>query len=364
MGATPHTPEQSPSTHLGSLGDPTKHHDAIVLPTADRDWLVDALRTMHQIRAAEETIGDMVTAGRIRCPCHLTIGQEAVPVGVMRHLNAGDRVFGAHRSHGHYLALGGSLDKLMAEIQGKDTGASRGMGGSMHLIDMERGLFGTVPIVGATIPITVGAGLAAQMDGGGAVAVSFFGDGATEEGGFHESLNLASVRQLPVFFVCENNFFSSHLHIGLRQPHDSVSRFAEAHRVPWQRVDGNDVVAVADAADRAVTAMRAGQGPQFLEVVTYRWRGHVGPRDDLDVGVRRSDDLHTWKLRDPIGRLAAALVASGVIGPEDSERMRADAQAEAQKAWDRADRDPFPADEALLDRVYGGRRDAAQVREA
>ncbi len=352
------------STELGALSDPHQCHTPIDLPSVDREWLVDALRTMHRIRAVEEQIGDMVAAGRIRCPCHLTIGQEAIPVGVARHLTASDRVFGAHRSHGHYIALGGSVDKLMAEILGKDTGTSRGMGGSMHLIDRERGLFGTVPIVGATIPITVGAGLAAQMEGEGAVAVSFFGDGATEEGGFHESMNLASVRNLPVYFVCENNLFSSHLHIGLRQPHDSVSRFAEAHRIPWTRVDGNDVVAVAEAAADAVAAMRAGQGPQFLEVVTYRWRGHVGPREDLDVGVRRSDDLVLWKLRDPISRLAVALQAAGAIGADDSAQMAAEAKAEAADAWERAEGDPFPDDSALLDRVYGGPRDAVRVREA
>jgi pyruvate dehydrogenase E1 component alpha subunit len=310
---------------------------------------------MVLIRCAEEQIGDMVAPGRISCPCHLAIGQEAVAVGVGRHLRTSDRVFGAHRSHAHYLALGGSLRRLMAEVLGKDTGASRGMGGSMHLVDFDHGLMGTVPIVGATIPIAVGAALAAKMDGRGDIAVSFFGDGATEEGSFHESMNLAAVHRLPVLFVCENNLFASHLHISLRQPQDATTRYAEAHRVPAWRVDGNDVVAVSDAVAEAVQAMRTGDGPAFLEAVTYRWRGHVGPREDEDVGVRRKDDLQLWKGRDPVRRLHDALVNAGDCDPQALSRFTDEGRAEVAAAWSQAERDPFPPPEALLGRVYGGR---------
>jgi pyruvate dehydrogenase E1 component alpha subunit len=307
---------------------------------------------MVSIRAAEEKIGDMVASGRIRCPCHLAIGQEAAAVGVATQLRNTDRVFGAHRSHGHYLALGGSLHGLMAEVQGKETGASRGMGGSMHLIDLDHGLYGTVPIVGATIPIAVGAGLAAKMDGKGDIAVSFFGDGATEEGVFHESMNLAVNLNAPVLFVCENNLFSSHLHIRLRQPKHSVCRYAEAHQVPWERVDGNDVVEIARATRHAVSAMRDGGGPRFLELVTYRWRGHVGPREDEDVGVQRKDDLTRWKRRDPIRRLADALVTAGILEQGGLSRVTGEAKNAVEEAWGQATRDPFPPTEALLDRVY------------
>jgi pyruvate dehydrogenase E1 component alpha subunit len=344
-----------PEPSLGSLADASEHHDAIRLPAEDRGWLLEALGRMVVIRSAEERIGDMVAAGRVRCPCHLAIGQEAVAVGVARHLRAGDRVFGAHRSHAHYLALGGSLRRLMAEVLGKDTGASRGMGGSMHLFDREHGLMGTVPIVAATIPIAVGAGLAASMDGRGDLAVSFFGDGATEEGGFHESMNLAATHRLPVLFVCENNLFSSHLHISLRQPADGTARYAEAHRVPAWRLDGNDIVAVSDAVAEAVASMRNGGGPAYIEAVTYRWRGHVGPREDEDVGVRRKDDLHLWKGRDPVRRLHDALVAAGECGADTLARLTAEAQADVAAAWSRAEQDPFPPADALLGRVYGGR---------
>ncbi len=344
------------SAELGSLADAGSCHDALVLPRADAAWLHDALRRMIVIRAAEELIGDKVTEGKVRCPCHLAIGQEAAAVGVARRLGPEDRVFGAHRSHAHYLALGGALHGLMAEVQGKSTGASRGMGGSMHLVDMAHGLYGTVPIVGATIPMAVGAALAAKLDRKGAVAVSFFGDGATEEGVFHESLNLAATLRVPVLFVCENNFFSSHLHITLRQPTDAVSRYAEAHRVPWRLVDGNDVVAVAEAAGEALKQLRRDEGPWFLELVTYRWRGHVGPREDDDVGVKRKDDLASWKLRDPIRRLADALMDAGQLSEGQLETLWAAARVEVAQAWEQAVRDPYPPPEALLASVFGNGR--------
>ncbi|RMH22692.1 MAG: thiamine pyrophosphate-dependent dehydrogenase E1 component subunit alpha [Gemmatimonadetes bacterium] len=234
---------------LGDLADPRRYHEPVDVTADAADELLQALRTMKRIRRAEEVIGDLVTAGEVRCPCHLAIGQEACAAGVALALDPGrDRAFGAHRSHGHYLALGGSLEALFAEIFGRASGCSGGMGGSMHLIAPERGLLGTVPIVGATVPLAVGAALAARLDGSDAVAVAFFGDGAAEEGVVQESLNLAASERLPVLFACENNLFSSHLHIALRQPADRVARFAEAHRIAHATVDGNDVTAVRDAA--------------------------------------------------------------------------------------------------------------------
>ncbi len=180
---------------------------------------------MLQIRVVEEEIGRLVERSLARAPCHLGIGQEAVAVGVSHSLTAADRVFGAHRSHSHYLALGGSTYKLLAEVLGKADGTSKGMGGSMHLYGEEVGFMGSVPLVGATIPLAVGAAIAAKMDGRGAIGVTYFGDGATEEGVFHESMNLAAAMRLPVLFVCENNLFSSHLYITQRQPSDRIARY-------------------------------------------------------------------------------------------------------------------------------------------
>jgi pyruvate dehydrogenase E1 component alpha subunit len=337
---------------LGSLANPDHHTAPITDGRGDLEAHVPALRSMILIRCAEEKIGEMVASGVVKCPCHLAIGQEASAAGVAEHLRITDRIFGAHRSHAHYLADGGSLRGLMAEVQGKVTGASRGMGGSMHLIDLAHGLMGTVPIVGATIPIAVGAGLAARMDGRGDIAVSFFGDGATEEGVFHESMNLAAVLPAPVLFVCENNLFSSHLHISLRQPDDSVSRYAVAHWIEWQRVDGNDIAAVSAAVREAVTEMRVDGHPRFLELVTYRWRGHVGPREDEDVGVKRADDLKKWKQRDPIRRLAEALVTAGILTETNIAAYWEEIRAEVESAWTQASKDPFPTSTAVMDCVY------------
>ena len=201
----------------------------------------------------------------------------------------------------------------------------------MHLYGPQVGFLGSVPIVGASVPIAVGAALAAKMDGKGDVAVSYFGDGAVEEGSVQESLNLAAIMKLPVLFVCENNLFASHMHIRLRQVGDSTARFAQAHGIPATVVDGNDVVAVAAAAGEMIQRARSGEGPAYLEAVTYRWRGHVGPREDMDVGVKRSQDLVLWKGRDPIGRLAVALQMTGALSAERYARNAGRSQANGRR---------------------------------
>ncbi len=343
--------EQADNFALGSLAEASAFHGDISL-SGDANKLIHALRTMILIRAAEERIGDMVECGTVKCPCHLAIGQEAAAAGVALNLTSTDRAFGAHRSHSHYLAAGGSLRALFAEVLGKNTGASGGMGGSMHLLSRENGFYGSVPIVGATIPIAVGAALAAKMDRGDSIAVSYFGDGATEEGAFHESMNLAAILNVPVLFVCENNMFSSHLHIKLRQPADSLVRYAAAHCVPFARVDGNDVVEVARVSAAAIAEMRKQRTPFFLECVTYRWRGHVGHREDEDVGVQRSDDLALWKKRDPIARLTRSLELAGIVSEKELADVRSSVLDEVAAAWQQAVDDPFPAKKALLERTW------------
>jgi len=340
-------------TLLGELADPKCFHDPIAIDGCDKSDLRAMLRMMKLIRQTEEMIGNLNVAGEVRCPCHLAIGQEACAVGVATVLDPErDRVFGAHRSHGHYLALGGDVEALFAEILGRETGCSRGMGGSMHLIAPEKGLLGTVPIVGATVPMAVGAALAAQMDGSGGVAVSFFGDGAVEEGVVQESMNYAAQHAIPVIFACENNLFASHMRIGLRQPTDSVARFAAAHRIRHETLDGNDIVAVAKASRRSVERSRAGEGPSFLELVTYRWRGHVGPREDVDVGVRRSGDLPGWKRRDPIARLASAMTTARILGSDELLVMDQDIEAVVQRALESAREAPFPESDATTRYLY------------
>jgi TPP-dependent pyruvate/acetoin dehydrogenase alpha subunit len=338
---------------LDDLADPSKFTAKLDISGCDCALLKAQLRMMLVIRRVEEKIGDGVTAGTIVCPCHLGIGQEAIAVGISHHLRASDRVFGTHRSHSHFLALGGSVYSLLAEVLGKLDGCSRGMGGSMHLHAPKHGFMGSVPIVGGTVPLAVGAALAAKKDKRGDVAVAYFGDGAAEEGVLHESLNLASAFKLPVLFVCENNLFSSHLHISLRQPANRVARYGHAHRMRAESVDGNDVVAVSDVSNELVARMRQGEGPAFLEAVTYRWRGHVGPSEDNDVGVNRGVDLVRWKGRDPIRRLFEALKDnSSIMDDGEWELMNDEVVNQVAEAWTRAEAAPFPADRALLDLVY------------
>ena len=253
---------------LGELANPHAFRHAVETRDVDVAVLKRQLAQMLRIRRTEERLGLAVEQRQAICPVHLGIGQEAVAVGVSEHVRRSDRVFGAHRSHSHYLAMGGDLYRLLAEVLGKDDGCSRGMGGSMHLYAPAEGLLGTVPIVAGTISLAVGAALAAKKDGRGDIAVAYFGDGASEEGALHESLNLAAVWGLPILFVCENNLFSSHMHISLRQPANRVARYAEAHCIPAITMDGNDVVAVSAATKQLVDRARSGGGPGFLEAGT------------------------------------------------------------------------------------------------
>lgn len=346
--------------NLGALADPAEYNAPLALDNQPTDALLDALQSMLRIRFAEEAVAELSISGEAKCPCHLGIGQEAVAVGVSSQLRASDRVFGGHRSHSHYLALGASLDKMMAEILGKAVGASHGMGGSMHLFAPEVGFHGSVPIVGATIPIAAGAALAAKMDGNGDVAVGYFGDGACEEGVMHETLNMAVVMQLPCLFVVENNLYSSHLDIGLRQPVNKVARFAEANCIATRVVDGNDVVAVRQAAGELLDAARRGNGPGFLEAVTFRWRGHVGPNEDLDVGVQRAPEvLAAWKKRDPVSRLWQSLLTYRDVDEEVLPAMERTIRAEVANAVEAARAAPYPEDSALLDLVYAPRGETA-----
>jgi pyruvate dehydrogenase E1 component alpha subunit len=251
------------------------------------------------------------------------------------------------------LALGGSIRALFAEVLGKDTGMSRGMGGSMHLWDGPNGFYGSVPIVAGTVPLAVGAGLAAKLRGSDDIAVTYFGDGAVEEGAVQESLNLAKVLGAHVLFVSENNFFSSHMHISLRQPSNVTARFAAAHCLPHDVVDGNDVVAVARATERLVGSIRRGEGPAFLEAVTFRWLGHVDWREDVDVGVARSAlDVEQWRGRDPIARLERPLEATGCWSASHKARVVAELRQRIDEAWQVAVTDPWPKESELLDRVH------------
>jgi len=225
----------------------------------------------------------------------------------------------------------------------------------MHLWDQPNGFYGSVPIVSGTVPLAVGAALAAKIQGSGDVGLSYLGDGAVEEGVVHESLNLARMQNAPIIFVVENNFFASHMHISLRQPKESTARFAAANDIPYEIVDGNDVVKVRNAAALLIKRAREGHGPGFLEAVTYRWFGHVDWREDIDVGVNRSaEEVEVWRKRDPIARLVKALIQTGRLDQKNLENIENEVALEVENAWAKALTDPHPPLSAITSSVYVG----------
>ena len=336
------------------LLNPTNGHEPIDIEGVDPTKLLKQLRLMKLIRQAEYCLARNRENGLIGGPVHLGIGQEAVAVGMSSLLESRDKVFGAHRSHAHLLALGADLRKLFAEVLGRVTGHSRGMGGSMHLLDKSVGFYGSVPIVAGTVPIAVGAGLASKLAKDGSVAIAYLGDGAVEEGVVHEALNFSASRQLPVIFVVENNLFASHMDLRDRQPASLTSRFAQANMIPGIVVDGNDVVEVGKAAESAILRARDDGGPSFIEAITYRWLGHVDWRDDIDVGVNRSQkDLDLWKQRDPIERLCAAInLREPSFAYFDEKSMDSEINSIIEASWQTAIEDPYPDPQSMLNNVY------------
>ncbi len=253
----------------------------------------DLYRRMLLLRLAEEKVAALYPQQEMRSPVHLYIGQEAVAAGVCANLKTTDYALGSHRSHGSYLAQGGSLKAMFAELYGRRDGCAAGRGGSMHMVDESVGFLGTSALVGGTIPMAVGAAWSARLRGTDAVAACFFGDAAVEEGVFTESLNLAALHRLPVLFVCENNLYATCTPLAPRQPAAAaeIRRRGEPFGIPGVRVDGNDVLAVHEAAATAVARARKGEGPTLLECMTYRWKGHVGPDADTHLGYRSQVEL-------------------------------------------------------------------------
>jgi 2-oxoisovalerate dehydrogenase E1 component len=308
---------------------------------------------MLRIRIVEERIAAVYPEQEMRCPVHLCIGQEAVATGVCAALAPRDQVLSGHRAHGHYLAKGGNLNAMVAEFYGKVTGCCQGKGGSMHLVDLAAGFVGAVPILASTIPISVGLALADAMRGDQArVTVVFFGDGAIEEGTFHEAANYAALRRLPVLFVCENNGFSVYSPLASRQPSPEMMRVARAHDIEGRRADGNDASAVYALARQAVEKARSGGGPTFLELETYRWREHCGPLYDDDLGYRAADEAARWQDRCPVARATRELLAEGLLTAEGLTALRGELELEAQEAIRFARASAFPPPDAVATHVH------------
>lgn len=311
-------------------------------------------RMMKIIRRFEELIAEAVENGEIVCPVHFYIGQEAIAVGVSTHLRNDDYLLGGHRAHGPFIAKGGSLNALASEIYGRENGCSGGRGGSMHLTDPEIGVLATVPIVAATIPMAIGAAWAAKLRKSDTVAAVFFGDGACEEGVFHESLNWAALMKLPVVFVLENNKYSSHLHINRRRPDVELFQIAIAQGVPAEQVDGNDIFACADATERAVSRARSGGGPTLLEFNTMRWRGHVGPKWDIGVGGRTQQDIDYWIAKCPIDKLRKFLIEQQDYPriQESLDQIDTEVETKVLSALQHARTSPRPEPSTLLENVF------------
>lgn len=314
--------------------------------------LVDFYRSMLRIRQVEEAIVARYGENEMRCPVHLSVGQEAAAVGVCEALLTDDKIFSTHRCHAHYLAKGGDLRRMIAEIYGKASGCVGGRGGSMHLMDVSCGVVASVPIVGSSIALAVGSALADKRAGTRRVTVAFFGDASTEEGIFHESANFAALHRLPIVFVCENNLYSVYTPIRDRQPSRPLTELAKAHGMRALHGNGNDVIEAYRLARDAVRHARNGKGPTFLLLDTYRWREHCGPNYDNHIGYRTEAEFRRWRRQDPLGVLERKLRKNGLLDAKDKTAIAAQIADEIADAFDFALREPLPQPEHAGAYVY------------
>jgi TPP-dependent pyruvate/acetoin dehydrogenase alpha subunit len=307
---------------------------------------LELLRRMKLIRTMEETIAERYPQGKMRCPTHLSIGQEAVAAAAGLALKIKDQVVSTHRSHAHYIGKGGDLKAMMAELYGKKTGCSSGRGGSMHLIDLSVGYLASTAIVGNSIPIGVGAALSNQILKNGLISCVFIGDAAVETGVFHESANFAALKKLPVLFICENNFYSVYTHLRDRQPEGSeIWKLAAAHGLESKTGDGNDAWEVYSSILDASHRIREGGKPIFLEFQTYRWREHCGPYYDNELGYRSPDEIDHWKARDPILKFENLLLEKNMIDSKEIKLTKDELLEEVEAAFQFAEKSEFPSDE-------------------
>lgn len=304
-------------------------------------------RSLFRIRRVEEEVARVYPTDVIKSPVHLSIGQESVSVGLCEALRSDDAAFGTYRSHALYLAKGGDLRAMIAELYGKATGCVKGKGGSMHLVDVDAGVWGASAVVGTTIPHAVGYAYAVRLRREPRVVLCVFGDGATDEGVFYESLNFAALKRLPVLFACENNGYAIHTHQRLRQHLPEICARAAALGIPSERIDDADVFAIASKARAAVDAMRRGEsGPVLLECMTYRWKEHVGPGEDYALGYRERSEAEPWIHGDQVAKVAARLA------PDERAQIEAEVEAEIEDAFAFAEKSPFPDDAELFTDVF------------
>ena len=319
-----------------------------------KDQYLTLYRNMKRIRLVEAAIADNYNneVREMHTPIHLYDGQEAVAVGVCSELTNKDAVFSNHRCHGHYLAKGGNLNKMIAELHNKKTGCCKGHGGSMHLMDKDHGVALTSAIVAGNVSIGTGYALAEKMKGDSHVAVIFFGDGASEEGSVYESICFAKLKKLPVIFVCENNLYSIATPMNRREPNDDISsKFKMV--LPSYKVDGNDVIAVKSIASSLIEQAREGEGPSFLECMTYRYRGHHNIGDGVDGRFRTKEELLRWEKNCPIERIKKKILSDDIASEKELENIDQKIALEIEEAFQYAKRSACPAGDTLYDGLWG-----------
>ena len=323
--------------------------------TEPRDILLHLYRGMVVIRLCEEALIEPIISGAIRCPCHLYSGQEAIAVGLCANMTDEDYVFSNHRSHGHFLAKGGRIDALFAEIYGRSAGCSRGRGGSMHLSDPEKGMMGSAPIVAGTVSLALGSALASLIRREHRVSVSFIGDGATGEGVLYEAMNFASLKKLPIIFACENNFYATHMPICECRTGSEISNIAQPFGIASMCIDGNDVLEVYRQTREAIAQCRRGEGPVFIEFTTYRHMGHVGPNDNIQgtlTDIRPKQEIELWLQKDPVTRFEKYLLHTGMATDAELKKMQEAIRKEIDASHRLAMQSPLPGESELLAYVF------------
>lgn len=320
--------------------------------TDNKQLYTKMYRIMFLIRNFEEKLVELHSKQEIKCMFHLYTGEEAIATGVSMNLKPEDYVFSNYRSHGHYIAKGGDLKSLMAELYGKVTGCSKGKGGSMHVVDPSVGLMGSSAIVSGCIPIAVGAALAFKLQKKDRVSVVFFGDGAVDEGVFYESLNFASLKKLPVVFICENNFYAIDSHQLTRQPADNIAEKASIYLMPGQRVDGNNVIEVYDAVRSAVKRARLGEGPTLIECRTYRWKAHVGPKDDTKWGSRSKSELEQWINKCPVRFFEQFLLENNILSKKEMLKIQEEIKKVVNETVEFSKKSSYPKVEEVYEGVF------------
>lgn len=318
-------------------------------PNFSPSQLRGLLATMYRIRAFEEKVDELFMRGEVHGTTHLSIGEEATATGAIAALRSDDYITSTHRGHGHCIAKGANLNLMVAELLGKETGYCRGRGGSMHIADVKAGNLGANGVVGGGIPIATGVGISMKMQRLDRVCLCFFGDGAANEGTFHESLNLAATWDLPVIFLCENNQYGMSMSTRRAMRNETIAQRGHAYGIPGELVDGNDVLAVYAAVSKAIERARAGQGPTLIESRTYRYKGHS--KSDQNR-YRTREEIREWQQRDPIQRFSALLVAQQVMTQEEVAREESAAYKAIEDAYQFALSSPEPDPEALLEGVY------------